>query len=86
MSYATCQACGREMKVGGGCTCTHEFDGTPRRRNEGGVCHDCNAGLEKYHHPGCDWERCAWCGVGQAIGCDCEASKKAFAAATKEVE
>ncbi len=34
-------------------------------------CHDCNVGYGGYHHTGCDWERCPFCG-GQLITCDCE--------------
>jgi hypothetical protein len=32
------------------------------------ACHDCNAGVGKPHHPGCDAERCPECGC-QMLGC-----------------
>ena len=34
------------------------------------VCHDCNARIGEYHHPGCDMERCPKCGC-QLISCNC---------------
>ena len=35
-----------------------------------GICHDCGAKEGEYHEPGCDMERCPFCG-GQLISCDC---------------
>lgn len=77
-TYATCEDCKRKMKPGGSCTFSHveAKDGTIMERvacGTGGdwadpICHDCNAGAGKYHHPGCDTERCPKCG-GQMIGC-----------------
>lgn len=34
------------------------------------ICHDCNAEEGQYHSPGCDMERCPFCG-GQLITCGC---------------
>jgi len=33
-------------------------------------CHDCGVTELRYHHPGCDMERCPNC-YGQMISCDC---------------
>ncbi len=33
-------------------------------------CHDCNAPVGGFHHPGCDVEECPRCHL-QAIGCGC---------------
>lgn len=75
-TYAVCPDCKREMVLGGGCS--YRFI-----RAEGGEwlerfkhthiqpCHDCNAGLGKYHHMGCDWEKCPNCSM-QLIGCECD--------------
>ena len=38
---------------------------------EGERCHDCNAKVGEYHHPGCDAEACPVCGE-QLISCVCE--------------
>lgn len=34
-------------------------------------CHDCGVTELRYHHPGCDMERCINCD-GQLISCECE--------------
>ena len=36
-------------------------------------CHDCGAKEGKYHHPGCDNERCPRC-RGRLISCGCNES------------
>lgn len=34
------------------------------------ICHDCGAKEGEYHLPGCDMEKCPFCG-GQLISCNC---------------
>ena len=77
MAYTACKSCGREMAPGGTCDpfsyCVNgnkRVDPVPYEAWETVNCHDCNVAPGNYHHPGCDWERCANCG-GQLIGCDC---------------
>jgi len=73
---AVCEYCHRDMFV----TDTCNFPSVKmdidkkwyvRVVNDSGKCHDCNAGLGKLHHPGCDVERCPRCG-GQQITCPCD--------------
>ena len=82
--YATCQDCLQEMTPGNGCTFSQIIiNGKTYKRIKSGdkndfafkmgkniICHDCNAGVGKYHHFGCDCERCPAC-HGQLISCDC---------------
>lgn len=76
---AICSACKQEMVEGGECTFNkvRYADGKVMERSTqhfeepSGLCHDCNILHGKYHHPGCDAERCPRCG-GQFIGCDCD--------------
>jgi hypothetical protein len=43
---------------------------TKKIKNDLGRCHDCNCLEGEFHQPGCDMERCPFCG-GQLISCDC---------------
>ena len=76
VTMSICRYCKQPMNPGGGCTAvgySDSLDGSNMVeviKNTEQICHDCNAGPGKAHHPGCDWERCRRCG-GQAIGCDC---------------
>jgi hypothetical protein len=38
--------------------------------SDGERCRDCGVHPGHYHHPGCDWEECPYCG-GQLLGCFC---------------
>jgi hypothetical protein len=81
--FVKCQDCGQIMDERVGCTKTRflnpnggeSIDRIPHNKDhcqlpEGTPCHDCNVGLDQYHHPGCDMERCPLCG-GQVISCGC---------------
>lgn len=76
---AICKYCNQEMNDVDDCSANRiiEFpDGgkchasTEHFDEPNGRCHDCNIKHGNYHHPGCDVERCPWCG-GQLISCGC---------------
>lgn len=95
-TWATCDACRREMAPGGGCTVKREVlvggevadrvpFGSERRFGDDPLpaadrCPDCNVAPGRMHHPGCDWEECPRCG-GQALGCECYETDEAAALA-----
>ncbi len=76
---AICKMCDQDMMVADGCLETYftwneriyqRFKvGEPPDWSED-RCHDCGAKDGKYHHIGCDTERCPIC-KGQMLGCSC---------------
>ena len=69
-----CNSCDQEMLDGVGCTLI-KYEGEDEERipyplENNHKCHDCNTPPGGLHHPGCDMERCVYCG-GQAITCGC---------------
>ncbi len=82
---AKCFACKKEMTTAAGCSFSHiKLNGRWVKRNkvtdydvdERGRCYDCGAKLGRYHHIGCDHEKCPICGL-QIIGtCDCEGGEE----------
>jgi hypothetical protein len=75
-TYATCD-CGLTMRPKGDCGVREmkAKDGKWYSRisntDQAPFCHDCNAGLGKVHHWGCDSEKCPVCGF-QLMGGDCD--------------
>ncbi len=70
-----CTLCGRAFGNIEGCLVSHVKIGNKiYKRNKCSTleyqCHDCGAGLGKFHHPGCDMEDCPKC-RGQMIWCEC---------------
>jgi hypothetical protein len=72
-----CDICNREMSKAKGCSSSQiKHKGKLYKRltehfgEKSGKCNDCGAEHGKYHHPGCDVERCPKC-HGQLISCGC---------------
>jgi hypothetical protein len=73
-----CEYCKQEMLTANGCTWTHikkKRGSKHYLRDTDNItgelrCHDCGAIKGFPHHPGCDNERCVFCG-GQSITCNC---------------
>jgi hypothetical protein len=72
---ATCTTCGKDMLKKGKIGCLKEpivIDGEKYDQvsYDGEKCHDCGVTNGKFHHSGCDMERCPKC-HGQLISCGC---------------
>jgi hypothetical protein len=68
---AKCTDCRQEMLKSNGCTIKKlmPLDPVARIPHDGDrKCHDCGAAPGKFHHFGCDMEKCPTCG-GQIISC-----------------
>lgn len=83
MSGAICKLCKKDMLKVSGCICdTVEINGKKYKRvpvgnygetmGAGEKCHDCGAHFDKYHHEGCDIDKCPVCRGQAGMGCDCE--------------
>lgn len=82
---AACAICCLKMEPKNGCTLTYLIINGKRHArvrvgdsldcipctDENPFCHDCNVGLNQYHHLGCDSERCPVC-YDQLFLCDCD--------------
>lgn len=76
MAGAICDYCKQDMLKSDGCKLimcehvkTHQRK-VPLLHDDNRPCHDCACRPGYYHHPGCDVERCPFCGK-QAIMCGC---------------
>ena len=83
--YAICAICCQQMTPQNGCTLSLLIINGKRYEriktgsvedyipgiNGNKVCHDCNAGVDQYHHLGCDSERCPLCN-SQLFLCSCK--------------
>lgn len=76
---AICRVCKKDMTEADGCTANKHIEyadgvrlpaSTEHFDEPDGRCHDCRAKHGKYHHTGCDVERCPRCGR-QLISCGC---------------
>ena len=77
---AICMTCRREMTDPAVTTCTandrirlsaHCWLPTVRFQSDTGRrCPDCNVASGGHHHPGCDREKCPFCGA-QRVSCSC---------------
>ena len=70
-----CKLCSKEMTKAKGCilrfyTINREvYPAIPYKQKQ--KCHDCGILSGRFHHIGCDMERCPKC-KGQFISCDCK--------------
>ena len=75
----SCTLCGKIPERDDSCGLTHvKLKGKSYERiknDDKDYCGDCGVGADKYHHDGCDLERCPRC-KEQAIGCGCPFTKK----------